>query len=226
LVAQAGNDNAAMGEKVQEPGRTGPKRRRRRKEARPAELIEAGLAEFAEKGFAATRMEDIATRADVVKGTIYLYFDSKEALFKEAIRSRIEPAIANVQGTIESYPGDTESLLREVFRTLYDKLVEGEARIILRIMIAEGPRIPEIVEFYHRDTVRIAKGMLTTILKRGIERGEFRSDLPVDQPLIVIGPALAAAVWRMTFDPFDPLDIDAYSAAHADILLKGLLRRS
>lgn len=215
-----------MGEKVQEPGRTGPKRRRRRKEARPAELIEAGLAEFAEKGFAATRMEDIATRADVVKGTIYLYFDSKEALFKEAIRSRIEPAIANVQGTIESYPGDTESLLREVFRTLYDKLVEGEARIILRIMIAEGPRIPEIVEFYHRDTVRVAKGMLTTILKRGIARGEFRADLPVDQPLIVIGPALAAAVWRMTFDPFDPLDIDAYSAAHADILLKGLLRRS
>lgn len=215
-----------MGDKGQEPGRTGPKRRRRRKEARPAELIEAGLAEFAEKGFAATRMEDIAARADVVKGTIYLYFDNKEALFREAIRSRIEPAIANVQGIIESYPGDTQSLLREVFRTLYDKLVEGEARIILRIMIAEGPRIPEIVEFYHQDTVRVAKGLLTTILRRGIERGEFRADLPVDQPLIVVGPALAAAVWRMTFDPFDPLDVDAYAAAHADIMLNGLLRRS
>lgn len=215
-----------MGARHKEPGQAGPKRRRRRKEARPAELIEAGLAEFAEKGFAATRMEDIAARADVVKGTIYLYFDNKEALFREAIRSRIEPAITNVQGTIESYPGDTESLLREVFRTLYDKLVEGDGRIILRIMIAEGPRIPEIVEFYHNETVRIAKGMLTTILKRGIERGEFRADLPVDQPLIVVGPALAAAMWRMTFDRFDPLDVDAYSRAHADILLKGLLSRS
>ncbi|MFZ2101572.1 MAG: TetR family transcriptional regulator [Oricola sp.] len=209
----------------QSTAKSAPKRRRRRKEARPAELIEAGLLEFADKGFAATRLEDVAARAGVVKGTIYLYFDNKEALFREAILSRIAPAIADVQGLIETFPGDTESLLRLIFRILYQKLVAGDVRIILRIMIAEGPRFPEILEFYHANTIAIAKRVLTTILKRGIDRGEFRPDLPVDQPIIVVAPAIVAAIWRMTFDPYDPLDIDAYADAHADIILKGLLTR-
>jgi AcrR family transcriptional regulator len=214
-----------MGAKNKDPGKTGPKRRRRRKEARPAELIEAGLAEFAEKGFAATRMEDIAARADVVKGTIYLYFDNKEALFKEAVRSRIEPTISDVQAVVDSYDGDTESLLRLVLRSLYDKLVESDVRVILRIMISEGPRFPELVEFYHANTVKIGKGIVKRILQRGIERGEFRSDLPVNEPVVVIGPAIAAAIWRLIFDPYDPLDIDAYARAHVDVVLHGLLSR-
>ncbi|GAB4359304.1 MAG: TetR/AcrR family transcriptional regulator [Oricola sp.] len=208
-----------------EPDRTARKRRRRRKEARPAELIEAGLAEFAEKGFAATRMEDIAARADVVKGTIYLYFENKEALFREAIRSRIEPAIADMQSIVDRWPGDTESLLRLVFRTMYDKLVRGDVREIIRILISEGPRFPEIVEYYHAHTVKIGMTILATILKRGVERGEFRAGLPVDQPIVVIAPVIAAAIWRLTFDPHDPLDIEAYAAAHADIILNGVLER-
>jgi AcrR family transcriptional regulator len=215
-----------MGEKNNKPGKPAPRKRRRRKEARPAELIQAGLAEFAEKGFAATRMEDIAARAGVVKGTIYLYFDNKEALFKEAIRSRIETAVADVQGMIDTWPDDTESLLRLVIQTFYEKLVEGDVRTIIRIMITEGPRIPDIVEFYHANTVKVGKGMLTTVLKRGVERGEFRADLPVEQPIVVVGPAVAAAIWRMIFDPFEPLDVEAFSAAHIDIVLKGLLVRS
>lgn len=215
-----------MGEKNKEPGKTGPKRRRRRKEARPAELIEAGLAEFAEKGFAATRMEDIAARADVVKGTIYLYFENKEALFKEAIRSRIEPVFADVQSVIDAFPGTSEDLLRFVIGVLHEKIVQGDIRTILRIMISEGARIPDIVDFYYASTVTVAKRMLTEILKRGIERGEFRPDLPVDQPIVVVAPAIAASMWRMTFDRLDPLDPEAYAAAHADIILKGLLKRS
>lgn len=215
-----------MADTRKEPGKPAPKRRRRRKDARPAELIEAGLAEFAEKGFAGTRMEDIAARADVVKGTIYLYFDNKEALFREAIRSRIEPTISDMKGVVDAWPGDTESLLRLVFRTLYEKLVLGDIRVILRILVSEGPRFPEIVEFYHAHTVKAGKAMLETILKRGVERGEFRDDLPVDQPIVVVAPAIAAALWRLTFEPHDPLDIDAYSAAHADIVLNGLLKRT
>ncbi len=215
-----------MGEKNKEPGKTGPKRRRRRKEARPAELIEAGLAEFAEKGFAATRMEDIAARADVVKGTIYLYFENKEALFKEAIRSRIEPVFADVQSVIDAFPGTSEDLLRFVIAVLHEKIVQGDIRTILRIMISEGARIPDIVDFYYASTVMVAKRMLTEILKRGIERGEFRPDLPIDQPIVVVAPAIAASMWRMTFDRLDPLDPEAYAAAHADIILKGLLKRS
>lgn len=215
-----------MGETEREPGKTGPTRRQRRKEARPAELIEAGLAEFAEKGFAATRMEDVAARADVVKGTIYLYFENKEALFKAAVRSRIEPAIADVQSIVDTYDGCAESLLRLVLRTLYEKLVQNDVREILRILISEGPRFPELVEFYHANTVKIGKRMLETILQRGVERGEFRPDLPVDQPIVVVGPAIAAAIWRLVFDPYDPIDVDAYASAHIDIILKGLLDRS
>lgn len=214
-----------MAKQDERRGRPAPRRRRRRKEARPAELIEAGLAEFAEKGYAATRMEDIAARADVVKGTIYLYFESKEALFKEAIRSRIEPAIADMQGMVDTFPGDTEDLLRLVFGVLYDRLVRGDAREIIRILIAEGPRFPDVVEYYHANTVKFGKGMLTTILKRGVERGEFRPDLPVDQPIAVVAPAIAAAIWRLTFDPHDPLDIEDYAKAHVDIILNGLRAR-
>jgi len=215
----------AMADKAPAAGKPRPKRRRRRKEARPAELIEAGLAEFAEKGFAATRMEDIAARADVVKGTIYLYFDSKEALFKEAIRSRIETAVTDVRGIADAYAGDAESLLKLIFRTLYARLVEGDVRIIIRIMIAEGPRIPEVVEFYHANTITVGKQMLTAVMKRGIETGEFRDDLPVDQPVVAIGPVIAAAIWRMVFDRIEPLDVEAFAHAHADIILKGMLRR-
>jgi AcrR family transcriptional regulator len=203
-----------------------PKRRRRRKEARPAELIEAGLQEFAEKGFAATRLEDVAARAGVVKGTIYLYFDNKEALFRAAIQSKIAPAIADVQGIVDTFPGDTESLLRLVFHTLYEKLVKGDVRVIMRIMISEGPRFPEILEYYHANTVCMGKRILTRILRRGIERGEFRADIPIEQPVVVVAPAITAAMWMMTFDRFDPLDVDAYAAAHIDIILNGLLSRA
>jgi AcrR family transcriptional regulator len=225
LRAQAGNE-IRMADTKQTKKTSAPKRRRRRKEARPAELIEAGLQEFAEKGFAATRLEDVAARAGVVKGTIYLYFENKEALFRAAIHSRTAPAIADVQGIVDTFPGDTESLLRLVFHTMYEKLVKGDVRIILRIMISEGHRFPEIPEYYHANTIHIAKQLLTKILRRGIERGEFRADIPIEYPVVVVAPAITAAMWMMTFDRFDPLDIDAYAAAHVDIVLNGLLSRA
>lgn len=214
-----------MSETLGQTSKSAQRRRRRRKDARPSELIEAGLKEFAEKGFAATRLEDVAARAGVVKGTIYLYFENKEALFREAILSSITPVITGVEGVVAAYEGDTESLLRLVIGTLYERLVRGEIGILFRIMIAEGPRFPELLEFYHASTIKIAKQVLTAILRRGIERGEFRPDLPIDQPIIVAAPAIAAAIWRTTFDRYDPLDVEAYAAAHVDIILNGLLIR-
>ncbi len=183
------------------------------------------MLEFSEKGFAATRLEDVAARAGVVKGTIYLYFDNKEALFRAAVRSNVLPAIDSVTHLLDAYQDDTESLLRLAFQTIYARLISGEVRIILRIVLAEGPRFPEILEFYHANTISVAKRLIRRILERGVARGEFRADLDVEQPLVVAAPAIVAGLWMTTFDRLEPLDIEAYSRAHADIIMNGLLRR-
>jgi AcrR family transcriptional regulator len=159
--------------KKQEVANAPPRGRRRRKDARPGELIEAGLLEFAEKGFAAARKEDVATRAGVAKGTIYLYFVNKEALFMAAVRSKILPVVENVQEIVGNFPGNTESLLRVVVRTMYDRLVSTDARVLLRILISEGPRFPALLEFYHTNLIQVSKGLIRKILQRGVERESF-----------------------------------------------------
>lgn len=201
----------------------GPTGRRRRKEARPGELIEAGLAEFAEKGFAATRLDDVARRAGVAKGTIYRYFDSKEALFQAALRSRVVPVFDDIESLVEQYPGSTRKLLHTFFRTLYERVVASEVPLLMRVIIAEGQRFPEIPAFYHRETVAKAQSLLKKILERGIARGEFRKSPVLDAPIVLIAPAIVAALWRLTFEPVQPLDTGKMLEAHADLVFRGLL---
>ncbi|WP_112322977.1 TetR/AcrR family transcriptional regulator [Oceanibium sediminis] len=196
--------------------------RRRRKAARPGEIVAAGMAEFAEKGFAAARLDDIARRAGVVKGTLYLYFDSKEALFKEAVRAQVLPSIAGLESLAAGFEGPTEALIEAVIRELYAEMVEGDARAILRILVAEGARFPEIIDFYYEEVVSVAERILLSLLERGVARGEFRGGPILDAQLVVIGPAIAAAIWRLTFEHARPLDLDAYCKAHLDVMLAGL----
>jgi len=201
-----------------------PKKRQRRKDARPAEIIEAGLAEFAEKGFAGARLADVAMRAGVVKGTIYRYFDNKEALFQAAVTSRIVSTLDNVEELVESYPGPTDELLKLVLKIIYEKIVASDARVLLRIIIAEGARFPNIPANYYRDSISKGMALIERIVQRGVEQGEFQDGPMSKTPTIIMGPAIFAAVWKMTFEPVAPLDLDTFMEAHVDMALNGLLR--
>ena len=200
------------------------KKPRRRKEARPAELIEAGLHEFALHGFAATRLEDVARRAGVVKGTIYRYFSDKEALFLAAVRSRIMPMFDEMTAFVEGFPGTTRELLQLIIETIHRQLVNSDLRVLIRIIIAEGERFPALTEFYYRETISKGRALLERIVARGIERGEVREGATADLPLVIMAPAIMAAIWRMTFERHAPISSDAFRAAHIDLVLNGLLK--
>lgn len=202
-----------------------PKPRRRRKQARPAEIIEAGLQEFAENGFAGAKLEDVARRAGIVKGTIYRYFDSKDALFEAALKTRLAPLVGEVEQLVATFPGSSTELLRLVMRLAYTRMFQPDAQALMRIIISEGRRFPAITELYHRETVSKGRRMITAIVARGVARGEFRAGAAADLPIVVMAPTIMAAVWKMTFEPFDPLDLEKFAAAHADLALNGILAR-
>jgi AcrR family transcriptional regulator len=197
--------------------------RQRRKEARPAEIIEAGLVEFAGKGFAGTRLEDVAARAGIAKGTIYRYFESKEALFEAALLSRVTPVLDGVDGLIEAFPGSSADLLRLAITRIHTEIVASDVRVLMRIIIAEGGRFPAISEAYYRGSIAKGRALLGRIVARGVARGEFRAGAASDLPMVAMAPALMAAIWGMTFQPFDPVPAERFLEAHLDLVLHGLI---
>lgn len=199
--------------------------RRRRKDARPAELLDAAFQEFAEKGFRGTRLEDVAARAGVVKGTIYLYYENKTALFEAAVRSRMLPVVDQVQEHVLRHDGPAEGLLRFMIEMIYSRLANPEVRTLIRILVADGPAFPDLLAFYHRVFVSKMVGMLEAIVRRGVERGEFQASAIGQVPQVVMGPALMGAFWQMTFAPYQPAPLDQFMAAHLELVLDGLRKR-
>jgi AcrR family transcriptional regulator len=214
-----------MTEESPTDGVSGLQPRRRRKEARPSEIIEAGLLEFADKGFAGTRLEDVAARAGIAKGTIYRYFASKEALFEAALLSRVTPVLEGVDGLIDAFPGLSTDLLRLALTRIHTELVASDVRVLMRIIIAEGARFPAISEAYYRGSIAKGRALLSRIVARGVARGEFRPGAAADLPMVAVAPALMAAIWRMTFEPFDPVPPERFLEAHIDLVLHGLMER-
>ncbi|MGJ3262477.1 MAG: TetR/AcrR family transcriptional regulator [Salinarimonas sp.] len=200
----------------------GETRRRRRKAARPSEIIDAGFSEFAEKGFAAARLEDVAARAGIAKPTIYLYFPSKEALFEAAVRDRLVGAMEGFEASSLGFEGPTEVLLRDLLQVLYDRLIGTGAVALLRIVIAEGGRFAHLASLYHDVALSRGIGVIGAVLERGIARGEIRQCPAAADPRIVVAPAIVAALWSQVFARESPLDRDAYFEAHLDLVLNGL----
>lgn len=211
------------------PPKTAPlqaeRKRRRRKEARPAEIIEAGMKEFADKGFAATRLDDVALRAGISKATIYLYYPSKEALFEAALRDRLINTMDAMAEVTLTFEGSTEALLRTFLAAAYDRLIDGEASVLLKVLIAEGHRFPALVTLYRETAVARGMQVLGAILRRGAARGDLRLPPEAIDPRLILAPAVAAAIWTMVFAESAPIDREAFMAAHLDILLRGILTR-
>jgi AcrR family transcriptional regulator len=200
--------------------------RRRRKAERPQEIIEAAFAEFSRNGYATTTLDQIAERAGVTKGTIYVYFESKEHLFISMVREFTKPTMETVQDMFKTHDGSTADLLRAQFSFIYEHLVEDRRRReVVRMLIAEAPRFPELADRYHAEILRPCLDMLRQAIQRGVDRGEIRNSAIVEQPQVVIGPIALVDVWMMLFDYRQPLDLKAYFNAHRDMVLNCVLAR-
>jgi AcrR family transcriptional regulator len=197
---------------------------RRRKEARPEEILSAALESFAERGFAATRIEDVAARAGISKGTLYLYFNGKEELFKAVVRQSLLPNLARIEALAASFEGPSASLLERLLATVAG-VVESRVGAIPKLVIAEAGNFPDLARFYLDEVVHRGLGLIATILRRGIARGEFRAIDVEHAVFCVIAPLLIAALWKNSLEPHDqagPLDVQALVRAHLDLLLRGL----
>jgi len=202
-----------------------PRERRRDKEVRPQQIVAAAFEEFAEKGFAGTRLEDVASRAKVSKGLPYLYFKTKVELFKAVIRSVITSHFEVIRKEMEASHLSVEDFLKGPFLAFIQDLVSSRRAFIARLLIAEGHKHPELTEFYY--DVVIARGMetLTKLIDRGIESGEFRATRLRDYPQLLIAPVLTAIIWRSLFERYHHLDTDALLATNIELLVAGVKAR-
>ena len=196
--------------------------RRRRKDARPQELIAAGLAEFAERGFALARLEDVARRADVSKGTIYRYFADKEALFLVVVRSVTATVIVDADEIIERFEGPTQALFESIIAMFYARVVESDLRIIVRIVIADGLQHPAIIAHYHDEIVVHARSILRRLVERGIARGEIRAGPLTELPEVLMSPALMTIIWKLTFERITPIETSRFMDAHLDLIRRAV----
>ncbi len=202
-------------------------RRERRKEARPGELIQAALELFVEKGFSATRSEEVAARAGVSKGTLFLYFQSKEDLFRDVIRTRLVDHFLAWGQEFEDFQGPTEEMLRSGLQAWWERIGNTPAGGLTKLVLSESHNFPEIAAYYQVSVVQPGRDLLGRILQRGIDRGEFR---PIDVPqavMSIVSAMVFVMTWRHSIVPCTPQDASfdplAFLMTHVDLLLHGLL---
>jgi len=203
---------------------TKPVPRRRRKEARPGELVAAALACFAERGFAATKLDDIAAKAGVAKGTVYLYFPSKEELFKAVVRESLLPNIARAETMLDDPATPAATQLRGLLEFMTGRVASTPVGIIPKLVITEAGNFPDIARFYLDQVVHRGFALVGRVLARGIERGEFRKVDVRHTTFCVIAPVLLTALWRHSLGRYEPdaLDPEALWHTHIELLLQGL----
>jgi AcrR family transcriptional regulator len=197
----------------------------RRKDARPQELLAAALDLFVERGFASTRLEDVAKCAGVSKGTLYLYFTNKEELFKAVVRASIVPALGAAEDDIAGFTGHNADLMRHVLRGWWNNMGATKASGIIKLVMAEAGNFPDLAKFYQEEVIARALSMISSMLARGIARGEFR---PMDTTVmthVLIAPVLMLTLWKHSIGPCDQVSLDpaAFLDSFLDMALNGLL---
>ena len=198
--------------------------RQRRKEARPAELTAAALELFVEKGFAATRLEDVAARAGVSKGTLYLYFDSKEALFKAVIQEGIVPILEQGADMVDAFTGRSADLLRALILEWWKRIGSTSLGGVPKLMISEAGNFPELAGYYHDTVIMRGRELMRRVLQRGIDSREFRQ-VDVETAIdVIFAPVLMMLIWRYSMGAcgcgsHDPA---TYLQTHLDLSLNGL----
>ena len=200
------------------PPHTAPRRRRAEKsQARREAILAAALDEFTERGFALTRIDDVARRAGVGKGTIYLHFEDKEALFQQLVMTMLGPIVAQLQ-RLPDEDKPVRSVLERLLALFAKEIYGTKRREVLRLVMTEGPRFPHLAEFYYRQVVEPATTALRGLLDRACARGELRQERLAKFPQLVVAPGLVAIIWSGLFDRFAPLDMAGLMRAHLDLL--------
>jgi AcrR family transcriptional regulator len=200
----------------------------RRKEARPAEILDAALHEFVARGYAATRLDDIAKRAGCTKGTIFLYFPNKAELFKALIRETVIPLIQQAEQVVEQHEGPVRDLLAKIIRSRWESLVHSRLSGLPKLIFAEAVNFPELARFYHDEVIARSQAVMQRVLRLGIERGEFRDVDVAGVARLAVSPMLVATLWKHSFALCAPTQVDAqaYFETSLDILLRGIAREA
>jgi AcrR family transcriptional regulator len=189
-----------------------PCRWRRRKEARPEEIIDAALALFVEKGFSATRLDDVAKRAGISKGTLYLYFDSKEAIFRAVVETLIGPQLKQIEKLADEFEGSNQALLRVLIHGWWRNV--GETNL---------SAIPELAEYFVKHVVKRNRKVIVRVLERGMAAGEFKKCDPKLAAHLLFAPMVQTAIWKHSLQPWDDIgDVPTYLDLHLDIFFNGI----
>jgi len=181
-------------------------------------IVEAAMDEFIARGFAATRLDDIARRAGVAKGTIYLHFKDKESMFEELIRTAIVPLVVNLNAA-PLRPGATVRDMVEGFaQTFIEQVTTTRRGDIVRLIVAEGPRFPAVADFYYREVVSKGLAGMRAMIELGIARGEIQHKNLARFPQLLVAPAIIAVIWQSLFSKHAPLDAIEMLQVHLDLI--------
>lgn len=203
-------------------------RRERRKEARPGELLAAALDLFAEKGYAATRAEEVAAKAGVSKGTLFLYFPSKEELFKAVVTESVAGPVNSGLAEVDGFPGSTAQLVPYLMTQWWERFGATKASGISKLMMSEAQNFPELAAFYQQTVVIPGRELIRQVIQRGIDRGEFRQVDVQYAVFSILAPMMFLIMWKHSMSFCCPegsaIDPATYLQSQADIIVRGLLK--
>lgn len=195
---------------------------KRRKEARPAEITAAAMSAFAENGYDATRVDDVARRAGISKGLLYRYFETKEDLFKAVIRGFVSPRVADLTAAADNTELSVAAFLRGPFLERIQQVPRSPLKILVRLMVSEGPKHPDLTAYYWKHVISPALAALQRLIDKGIRDGEFRDTGLREHPQLLVSPVLLATLWAVVFERHQPLDANQLLRTHIDHVLDAI----
>lgn len=197
-------------------------KREQQREARRNAIIDAALVEFATQGFTATKLDDVAVRAGIGKGTIYLYFDSKERLFEAVVRRTLFPGRDQAISFVEGFSGSASELLAAHFKHMHDFMQADKLPSMLIMVMGEAMRFPQLSQFFYEEIIQPSQNLVLRIIRRGIASGEFREG--ADEMLVqfLMAPVMHGATWNLRFAHVAPLDMGRYAERHIEFILRAL----
>ena len=198
---------------------------RRRKDARPSDIVAAALLVFGEKGFAGARIEEIARRAGVSKGTLYLYFEAKSDIFRAVVQDAVIPNIAEIEAMVLQLDLPFADILRMLLPRFAELVTVRPIGAVVKMVIGESRNFPELARVWHDEVISRGVGLLSALIARGQERGEIRPGDPRTSAFSIMGPMLMGVLWREILTPVGGAEIDLVAVArqHAETIIGGLL---
>ena len=199
-----------------------PGKRELQKEARRSAIIDAALEEFTSQGFTATKLDDVAVRAGIGKGTIYLYFDSKESLFEEVVRRTLFPGRDQARSFVEGFEGSAAELLTIHFGHMHQFMQADKLPPMIAMVMGEAMRFPQLSQFFYEEIIQPSHRLVQSIIRKGIASGEFREDADDVFVQILMAPVMHGSIWNRQFQAVAPIDPEQYSRSHINFILRAL----